>query len=130
MRTLALSWLIAILSATSTSAAPIPSKTETLRGTISAADGTPAAGATVWAAKRGHGPLVRQETIADAAGRYSLELEKGTWFVWARRGSEGAGGPARQEPIEVIAGRRLEPVVIRMEERGYLRGRLLEAETG
>jgi RNA polymerase sigma factor (sigma-70 family) len=101
-----------------------------LRGTVYAADGAPASGAVVWAAKSTLGPLQRQETIADANGRYLLRLDPGTWFVWARRGSQGREGPARHERVEIAADRAPESITIRLEERGILRGRLLEAETG
>jgi beta-lactamase regulating signal transducer with metallopeptidase domain len=102
-----------------------------LRGTVLAADGSPAAGATVWAAKVNIGPLVRRETSADAKGRYTLDLDPGKWCVWARRGTQGGGWQASYAaPAEFVAGRTPEPIEIRMEERGTLRGRLLEAETG
>jgi Carboxypeptidase regulatory-like domain len=102
-----------------------------LRGTVLAADGSPAAGATVWAAKVTLTPLVRRETSADAQGRYTLDLDPGKWVVWARRGTQGGQGPLGYVAGgELVAGRTPEPVEIRMEERGKFHGRLLEAETG
>jgi RNA polymerase sigma factor (sigma-70 family) len=106
-------------------------KKEPLRGTVYAADGSPAVGAIVWAAKLyEHGPLVRQETTADAKGNYALNLVPGSWNVWARRGSQGGEGPALHEPVEIAAGRAPQPVPIYLEDRGTFRGRLLQAETG
>ncbi|MCI0459366.1 MAG: sigma-70 family RNA polymerase sigma factor, partial [Gemmataceae bacterium] len=125
--------------ATPRSAEPIPPAAvqvradwhgEPLRGTVYAADGFPAAGAAVWAAKFISGPLQRHETVADANGRYALQLDPGTWWVWARRGTQGGQGAVWPETVEVTAGRAPLPVTIRLEERGTLRGRLLEAETG
>jgi hypothetical protein len=102
-----------------------------LRGTVLAADGSPAAGAIVWAAKVTLTPLVRRETSADAQGRYILDLDPGKWVVWARRGTQGGQGPLGYVAGgELVAGRTPEPVEIRMEERGTFQGRLLEAETG
>lgn len=129
MRTLTISCSLVLLAAT-VSAAASPVMYESLRGTVYAADGSPGIGAVVWAAKVNHGPLERRETIADANGRYVLNLDSGTWRVWARRGAEGGEGPARHEPVKVVTGQAPEPVTIRLEERGSLRGRLFEAETG
>src|SRR5207245_8658185 len=67
---------------------------------IYAADGKPAAGAVVWAAQFHYGPLERKETVADAEGRYALDLSPGTWWVWARRGSQGGEGQPRSATIE------------------------------
>jgi beta-lactamase regulating signal transducer with metallopeptidase domain len=93
-------------------------------------DGAPAAGAVVWAAKLDYGPLQRRETVADAQGKYELNLPAGEWFVWARRGTRGGEGRAPNQDIKVAAGRTVGPVMIRLEERGTFRGRLLEAESG
>lgn len=101
-----------------------------LTGRVVHADSSPAAGATVWAATFTDGPLERRETVTDKDGRYTLDLDPGDWYVWARHGSQGGGGPVGQEPLAITAGRPPEPVTIRLEERGTLRGRLLEAETG
>jgi hypothetical protein len=113
-----------------TVAAPLPQATEPLRGTVYAADGSPAAGAVVWAAQFDYGPLRRRETVADDKGRYSLQLVPGQWNIWARRNSQGAEAPARHQAVTVTAGRELSPLAIRLEERGTLRGRLIEAESG
>jgi beta-lactamase regulating signal transducer with metallopeptidase domain len=101
-----------------------------LTGRVIQADGAPADGAVVWAAKLTHGPLERRETVADADGRYTLNGEPGEWFLWARRGTQGGEGPERNPPIQIVAGRAPQPVTIRLEERGLFHGRLLEAETG
>src|SRR5947209_8615280 len=77
----------AFFGATAVFTAPL--RTEPLRGTVVAADGSPAAGAVVWAAKIAQGPLERREVIADAKGRYTIDLEPGSWCVWARHGTQG-----------------------------------------
>jgi beta-lactamase regulating signal transducer with metallopeptidase domain/protocatechuate 3,4-dioxygenase beta subunit len=102
----------------------------TLHGTVLADNGSPAAGAVVWAAKVTFGPLERRETIADSRGRYALDLDPGEWFVWARLGTQGAGGSLQHVIVTIVANRTPVPVVMRMEERGTFRGKLLEAETG
>ncbi len=101
-----------------------------LTGQVIHADGSPAAGAIVWAASFNDGPLERRETVADKDGRYTLNLAPGSWYVWARHDSQGGGGPVRHDSLVIAAGRAPEPVTIRLEERGTFRGRLLEAETG
>jgi protocatechuate 3,4-dioxygenase beta subunit len=104
---------------------------QVLRGTITAADSSPAAGAIVWAARLDHGPLDRRETRADAQGQFTLNLSPGKWFVWARLGTQGGEGPGgRHEPLTIVAGQAPVHVAFGLEERGRLRGRLLEAETG
>jgi uncharacterized GH25 family protein len=128
MRIYALSCLLALFAAADADAGT--ATTQPLRGTVYAADGSPAGGAVVWAAKISHGPLERQETVADAKGRYVLNLDPGDWYVWARRGTQGGDGPARHETVTITAGRAPESVPIHLEERGTFRGRLLEAETG
>jgi beta-lactamase regulating signal transducer with metallopeptidase domain/uncharacterized GH25 family protein len=108
-----------------------PAPTSKLTGQVlHAADGAPAAGAVVWAAKFDYGPLVRRETVADAKGRYELALTPGDWYLWARRGTQGGEGRAPGRTIKVAAGRTVGPVTIHLEERGTFRGRLLEHETG
>src|SRR5947207_6180479 len=127
---LVLAPLAAVFSfVTGAPAAPAPAKSS-LRGTVLAADGSPAAGAVVWAAKFDYGPLESRETVADANGRYTLPLPPGRWNVSARRGTQGGEGPGRHEAVEVPDGRPPEPVDIRLEERGTFRGRLLASETG
>jgi beta-lactamase regulating signal transducer with metallopeptidase domain len=102
-----------------------------LSGTILAEDDSPAAGATVWAARFTSSPLVRRETVADAQGRYTLDLDPGSWYVWARRGTQGGqGAEGRGATANIVAGKPTEAVTIRLEERGKFYGRLLEAETG
>ncbi len=101
-----------------------------LQGTVLTAEGKPAAGAVVWAAQFHHSPLQRQETTADAKGRYTLQLEPGEWWIWARRGTQGGEGQTQNETIHIVAGQETEARTIRLEERGTFRGRLLQAETG
>jgi beta-lactamase regulating signal transducer with metallopeptidase domain len=107
-----------------------PVVAEKVSGVIYAADGSPAAGAVAWAGLINHDVLVRQETIADAEGRYSLLLSPGTWSIWARRGTQGGNAGLWKEDFEIVAGRTAEPLTIHLEERGTFRGRLLEKETG
>jgi uncharacterized GH25 family protein len=128
MRILGIVCLLAVLTAAPLGAAD-PDSAKPLVGTVIAADGSPADGAVVWAAKLTYGPLERRETVADAKGRYQLELDPGTWFLWARRRTQGGEGPARHASVEIVAGQAPEPVTIRLEERGRFHGRLLEAET-
>jgi protocatechuate 3,4-dioxygenase beta subunit len=113
-----------------TRALAVPADAEPLRGIVLTAQGKPAAGAIVWAARHTYGPLERRETVADANGRYALRLYPGEWYIWARHGTQGAEAPARSEAVEIPAGRAPEELNITLEERGMLRGRLLEAETG
>src|SRR6266478_1022222 len=93
-------------------------KTEPLRGMVYAADGSPAAGAVVWTANLTHNLLDRRETVADAKGRFSVDLTPGSWFLWARRGTQGGEGPGQHQAIEITPGRAPESVTVRLEERG------------
>src|SRR5437868_2034820 len=114
MRTCVMSCLLVLFTTAVTSAAA-PVRTDPLSGKVYAADGSPAAGAVVWAAKIGHGPLERRETVADKDGLYTLDLGPGAWCVWARRGAQGGEGPARRERVEIAAGRAPEPVAIHLQ---------------
>jgi hypothetical protein len=96
---------------------------------IHVADGSPASGAVVWAAKVSHGPLERRETVTDAKGHYTLDLGPGEWCVWARRGTQGGEGASRR-PVKIVAGQAPVRLPIALRECGTFRGRLLEAETG
>ena len=58
-----------------TAAAEGAEKTVQLQGTVFAAADSPAAGATVWAAKHSLGLLERRETISDANGRYAQTID-------------------------------------------------------
>jgi hypothetical protein len=131
MQSFRLVGLLIILTATTpVVAAPVPAKApEALRGTVTAADGSPAAGAIVWAAKHTYGPLERRETVADDKGRFSLPLDAGEWYVWARKGTQGGELSGRGRTVEITVDRPPDPVAIRLEERGTFRGRLLDAET-
>jgi hypothetical protein len=123
-------WLALLAFPLTLAAQELPQAPLQIRGTVISADGTPASGAIVWTAKFTHSPLVRHETVADGAGRFELNVDPGSWHVWARLGTQGGEGPARYETVEVSAGRSPEPVTIRLEDRGTFRGRLLEAESG
>jgi beta-lactamase regulating signal transducer with metallopeptidase domain len=110
--------------------APKPAALGKITGrVIHVADGSAAGGAVVWAAKVSHGPLERQETVADARGRYTLELGPGEWYVRARLGTQG-GEPATRQPVKIAIGQGPVQATLALEERGTFRGRLLQAETG
>jgi Carboxypeptidase regulatory-like domain len=128
MRTFTITCVLGPLTAAMVIAA-VPESAKPLVGTVLAADGSPAAGAIVWAAKLASGPLERQETVADAKGQYKLELDPGRWLVMARCGTQGGEAPASHEPVEIVLGQAPQPLTIRLEERGTFRGRLIEAET-
>src|SRR5262245_5966241 len=113
---------VALRSASPLHAAPVS-------GTVTAADGSPASGAIVWAASLERGPLQTRETTADKNGAYTLELEPGRWYIWARRGTQGGRGGGQHE-IVIGAGQAATRMAIRLEERGTFRGRVLESETG
>jgi beta-lactamase regulating signal transducer with metallopeptidase domain/uncharacterized GH25 family protein len=101
-----------------------------LTGTVLTADGTPAKGAIVWAAKNTTTLLQRRETTTDANGRFELIVDPGKWYVWARKGTQGGDASARRTSMDITLGNAPKPVTIHLEERGTFRGRLLEAETG
>jgi sarcosine oxidase gamma subunit len=98
-----------------------------LRGTVVAADGKPAAGAAVWAAMYSPGPYPRVEAAAAADGTFTLDLDPGEWFVFAAKGTQG--GELLERPV-TVGTKPPEGVILRMEERGTFRGRLLDADTG
>lgn len=130
MRTVSRLLALGMIALPAAPAAAAPAQDAPLRGVVLTPDGSPAAGAVVWAAKLYTDLLDRRETVADAAGRYTLVLPPGKWYVWARRGPLGGEGPGLHEAVTVVAGRAPAPVTIRLEERGTLRGRLLAAEAG
>ncbi|HEY1378730.1 MAG TPA: carboxypeptidase regulatory-like domain-containing protein [Gemmataceae bacterium] len=119
-------WAVALVP--TAPAAPAPGTA--LTGAVVAVDGTPAAGATVWAVRQTYGLPDRRETAADARGTFAFDLPPGRWSFGARRGTQGGELPAASRWVEVVAGRTPDVVTIRLEERGTLRGRLLAAETG
>ena len=121
--------IVILLTATAPTVA-VPVAVEPLRGAVRLAEGKPAGGAIVWSAQQQFGPLLWRQTVADAQGRYALKLSPGTWYVWARHGSQGNEGHPWSEPVLISAERPAPALDITLEERGILRGRLLEAETG
>jgi protocatechuate 3,4-dioxygenase beta subunit len=129
MNTSGVCFLLALIIAGDRQNAP-DVKAEPLRGIVYAADGSPAAGAVVWTANLTHNVLDRRETVADAKGRFALDLTPGSWFLWARQGTQGGEGPGQHQAIEISPGRAPQSVTVRLEERGTFHGRLLEAETG
>ncbi|MFO0937745.1 MAG: sigma-70 family RNA polymerase sigma factor [Gemmataceae bacterium] len=107
-------------------------KAETsVKGKVLLPDGKPAAGAIVWAAKRTYSPLERKETVADQSGQYELKLDKGDWFLFARRGTMGsvANNPGGMQELELDGQKKDEDVNFSLEERGLLKGRLVAKET-
>ena len=107
-----------------------PAGAETLRGTILNKAREPVGRATVWAAELfAAGPLAPRETQTDDSGRFALEVKPGRWYVWACY--DGWTGEIDQHAIPtILAGRDAGPVTICLRERGWLRGRLIESETG
>lgn len=103
-----------------------------LHGIVIAANGKPAAGAVVWAAKFDYDNqiLQRRETIADVQGKFVLNLDTGEWSVRARMDSQGGEADFPSDRVKIDAGKAPTPVTITLEERGRFHGRLLEAETG
>jgi len=117
-------WVLMMLVAAS------PAGAETLRGTVLNKVGEPVGRAIIWAAELyAGGPLAARETQADASGRFALEVKPGKWYVWAR--DDTWSGEIDQHAIPtVLPGHDAGPVTIRLRERGWLRGRLIEFETG
>jgi protocatechuate 3,4-dioxygenase beta subunit len=107
-----------------------PAGAEMLRGVVLDKEGRPVGGAIVWTAELyAPGPLAARETQADDSGRFALDLKPGRWYVWTRH--DGWAGEIDQRAIPtVVPGRDPRPVTLRLRERGWLRGRLIEAETG
>ncbi len=105
-------------------------RAETLRGVVLDKEGKPVGGATVWTAEQfAPGPLAARETQADDSGRFALEVKPGYWYVWAR--FDAWAGEIDQQGVPTISpGHNAGPVTIRLRQRGWLRGRLIEAETG
>jgi len=103
-----------------------------LKGTVLLPDGTPAAGADVSAAGVFVKPALRQRTTTDAKGEFRLELKPLSgaerWSVCARQGRLGGEANNPYGIVEVAAGQDPTPVVIRLVERGVVRGRVLRAE--
>jgi hypothetical protein len=103
-----------------------------LRGTVLLPDGTPAAGADVSAAGMFVKPALRLQTTTDAKGQFRLELKPLSgaerWSVCARKGRMGGEANDPYGIVAVAAGQDPAPLVIRLVERGVVRGRVLQAE--
>jgi len=108
------------------------SVTQSLRGSVIAANGKPAAGAIVWAAKLDYDNRVlqRRETVADEQGKFALDLDSGEWFIRARLRNQGGEGHSWHDLVKIVADRTPTSVTIPLEERGRIHGRLIEADTG
>lgn len=103
----------------------------TLRGRVIAADGKPAAGATVWASRSFQlvAPEPRETRCDDKTGAFELALPKGEWRVWARSGREGGEAFLKSTTISIHDEIVPDDVTIRLETRGLLRARLIEEES-
>src|SRR4051794_33390905 len=105
---------------------------EDLFGTIVLPDGTAARHAKVTAAAMFFRPALRRETMTDESGNFHLDLQPLSgaerWSVCARLGRLGGEANDSFGTVRVTAGQNPLPVTIRLEERGELRGRVLEAE--
>ena len=103
-----------------------------LRGTVLLPDGAPAAGADVSAAGMFVKPALRLQTTTDDRGQFRFELKPLTgaqrWSVGASLGRLGGEANNPYGTVEVAAGKDPAPVVIRLVERGVVRGRVLRAE--
>src|SRR5262249_29261020 len=122
-------WLAAVWILMTLVVAP-PAGAETVRGVVLDKEGKLVGGAIVWAAELyAPGPLAARETQTDDSGRFTLEVKPGPWYVWGRQ--DGRAGEIDQRAIPtVVTGRDPGPITIRLREHGWLRGRLIEAETG
>ena len=100
----------------------------TIRGKVTAEDGTPAVGVHVWAARFGDYELDRRDTTTDAAGQFAIPVVPGNWTIAATLGAQGA---TNEHLVQVMSATfDPDPVAIRLAPRSRLRGRLIEAETG
>ncbi len=108
-----------------------PAAPGALQGIVYSADGQPSKGATVWATITFANPRIVLETTTDAEGRFTLDLFGSyRWTVRARKGRQSGEANDRYGQVQVEKDREPGPVIIRMAERGVLRGEILEAETG
>ena len=103
-----------------------------LRGTVLNPDGTPAAGATVWAAAVFVRPALRQQTTTDDKGAFRLELQplndSYNWSIRARLGRMSGEANDAYGTVKFRPGQTPGEIVIHLVERGILQGRLLQAE--
>ncbi len=111
-----------------------PAAEKVLQGTIFRADGKPAAGALVWGWKQTGLDFkpARVETLANAQGRYRLNLAAGFWFISSRLGNQGgeAIGPELSLSLRVFENEDPAPIDIPLRERGGLRLKILAEESG
>jgi len=110
----------------------IPVTAAELQGTVLSADGSPAVGATVSAAAMFYKPALRHQAKTDARGQFRFDLRPLTgaqrWSVCARLGRLGGEVNDAFGTVRVEAGKDPAPVVIRLVERGEVRGHVLQAE--
>lgn len=108
----------------------IPVTASPLKGVVYAANGTPAAGARVWAGPFDLSPwrMIQDET--DDQGCFELSLAPGEWTVRARFGPQGGEAVDAYGMVKIQEGHDPSPVEIRLTERCTLEGRLIDAENG
>ena len=117
--------------------APIPlDEAVEVAGTVYHEDGSPAAGAEVWAAAVYVHPPQREVTRADNRGRFRLHLtplggSAARWSVKAFLDDQGGdGGNGYLGRIELLRGVAPSPVVVRLQKRGFVSGHVLAEESG
>lgn len=93
--------------------------------------GQPLPEASVWAARAGFGPPDTRETLSDGQGRFMFKLPDGKWKVMAAKGTLGGDAGIGPGGVFVVEGRPARVrMVVPMQERSVLRGRLIDKETG
>ncbi len=123
--------------------APIPlDETVEVTGVVYHEDGSPAAGAEVWAAAVFVYQPRREVTHTDKDGRFRLHLtplsgESETWSVKAYLGAKGGEASGYRDwlaPLEgwigPLRGKAPNPVVVRLHKRGVVSGLVLAQESG
>ncbi len=118
-----------------TSSAPVPENSEMveLTGTVRGADASLCEGAMVWAASHETVVPVRYKTLTNRTGEFRLPLPRGSWRVWAAKGSQGGeprGTSWTANEFVITPPQKPKAVVIALEERGWLRGQLSLAQSG
>ena len=122
----AMRWAVVLLATGWATVATTPAGAATIRGQVTAEDGSPGAGAKVWAVKLWTQELDRHDAVSDAAGRFAIEVGPGGWLIEANLGDQGG---SKDEFVQV-EGSDPEPVLIALKAQSRLRGRLIAAETG